>query len=73
MRATSAALNAIGLGLGPLTTGILSDQLAPLFGDDSLRYSLLIVGAIVGPWAATHYYLAGRHIDGDLLRAGEAD
>ncbi len=78
MRAVASAylflvLNAIGLGLGPLTTGILSDQLGPLFGDDSLRYSLLIVGAIVGPWAATHYYLAGRHIDSDLSRANDAD
>jgi predicted MFS family arabinose efflux permease len=76
MRAVASAylffiLNAIGLGLGPVTTGFLSDMLVPQFGDDSLRYSLLIVGIVVSPWSALHYYLAGRHIDSDLLRADD--
>jgi predicted MFS family arabinose efflux permease len=34
-----------------------------------MRYSLLIVAAIVGPWSALHYFQAGRHIDEDLARA----
>ena len=76
MRAVASALllfilNAIGLGLGPLATGVLSDLLAATFGGESMRYSLLIVGAIVGPWAAFHYLAAGRHIEGDLARADE--
>lgn len=77
MRAVASALllfilNAIGLGLGPLATGMLSDLLAATFGSESMRYSLLIVGAIVGPWTAFHYFVAGRHIEGDLARADEA-
>ena len=31
----------IGLGLGPTIVGALSDNLAPWFGDQSLRYGLL--------------------------------
>jgi len=34
-------LNIIGLGLGPLTVGILSDQFAGRFGDDNLRYAMV--------------------------------
>ena len=75
MRAVASALllfilNAIGLGLGPLFTGMLSDALAGPFGAESMRYALLLVGATVGPWSALHYYLASRHIDNDLRRAG---
>jgi MFS family permease len=62
-------LNLIGLGLGPLVVGALSDNLAPHFGDDSLRYSLMLAVVVMGPWAALHYFLAGRSIDADLSRA----
>src|SRR5690606_18842034 len=45
MRATAIALillfaNLIGMGLGPLAAGILSDALRPIFANDSLRYAL---------------------------------
>lgn len=74
MRAVASALllfilNIIGLGLGPQAAGILSDALAGPFGSESLRYSLLIVGAVTGPWSALHYLLAGRHIQSDLARS----
>jgi hypothetical protein len=62
-------INLIGLGLGPPVVGALSDGLAPQFGDDSLRYSLMIAVAVVVPWAALHYFLAGRSIESDLSRA----
>lgn len=50
MRAQSVALlfffyNMIALGLGPLTAGFVSDSLKPMFGDDSLRYALLLAPA----------------------------
>lgn len=64
-------LNIIGLGLGPQTAGILSDYLAATQGADSLRYSLLIIGAITGPWAAWHFYAASRSIDADLARVDD--
>ena len=73
MRAVASAilffiLNIIGLGLGPLVTGILSDSLATGYGAESMRYSLLIISAVVSPWSALHYYLAARHIETDLAR-----
>lgn len=47
MRAVASAiamfmLNLIGMGLGPQTVGILSDWLEPTYGEDSLRWGLLI-------------------------------
>ncbi|MCU1758619.1 MFS transporter [Pseudomonas sp. 14P_8.1_Bac3] len=47
-RGTAMALQTIvstllGVGVGPLITGLFSDMLLPLFGHESLRYSLLLV------------------------------
>jgi MFS family permease len=77
MRGVASALvlfiiNIIGLGFGPLTTGILSDYLAADFGQDSMRYALLIVGGVVGPWSAFHYYRAGHAIEADLAQATQS-
>ena len=74
--ASSAVLlviNVIGLALGPFLTGVLSDQLASGFGDESLRYSLLAVCTLVLPWAAWHFFVASRAFEADLARAGEND
>ncbi len=76
MRAVASALilfliNIVGLGLGPQLAGILSDYLAGTFGIESLRYSLLTIGAVLTPWTALHYYLAGQHIERDLARVDE--
>jgi predicted MFS family arabinose efflux permease len=78
MRATTSALvlliiNVIGLALGPLLTGILSDALEAPFAEESMRYSLLIVSSLILPWAVWHYYRAGKWIDADLARSAEAD
>jgi predicted MFS family arabinose efflux permease len=77
MRAVASALllfilNSVGLGLGPLFAGALSDFLEGPFGGDSMRYSLLCIAVIIGPWSAFHYLAAGRHIEGDLARSDEA-
>lgn len=61
-------LNIIGLGLGPQVAGILSDLLADSTGKESMRFALLTIGVIIGPWSALHYFLASRHIDSDLAR-----
>lgn len=73
MRAAASAIllfviNIIGLGLGPQFAGILSDLLQPGFGADSMRYSLMAIGVVMGPWVAFHYYVAGTHINRDLDR-----
>ena len=43
------------------------------FGEESMRYSLLLVTSIVLPWAGWHYVRAGRTIDQDLSQAREYD
>lgn len=73
MRAAASAIllfiiNIVGLGLGPQIAGLLSDFLATRYGTESMRYSLLTIGAVMGPWVAFHYYAAGRHIARDLVR-----
>ena len=74
MRAAASAIllfiiNIIGLGLGPQVAGILSDLLEPGLGIESMRYSLMAIGVVAGPWIAFHYYAASRHIEHDLERA----
>jgi len=73
MRAVSVAVvylfaNLIGMGLGPLATGVLSDKLQPLLGAQSLRFSLVIIspGYL---WCAWHLWRASRHVQHDLSRA----
>lgn len=70
MRAISIALvymfaNLIGMGLGPLAAGALSDALRPWLGDESLRYALIILcpGYF---WAAWHLWRAGQTVALDL-------
>lgn len=73
MRAMGSAilflvLNLIGLGLGPLSVGMLSDLLAPIFGDESLRYALALA-ALVGVLAALCFALAANRLPEDLQQA----
>jgi predicted MFS family arabinose efflux permease len=71
MRAMASAfllfiLNLIGLGLGPLFAGFLSDQLKPTYGEESIRYSLLILAVVGNLWSAFHYFMASRTLNDDL-------
>ena len=71
MRAMSSAilffiLNFIGLGFGPMVIGFVSDMINPTYGIESIRYALLIVIPISTIWAATHYFIAAKHIRSDL-------
>lgn len=64
MRAVASAvkmlfLNLIGLGLGPLLLGMLSDMLAPHYGEDSLSIALAYF-SLVGFWGSMHLWLCGR-------------
>ncbi len=76
MRALTSAivffvLNMIGLGLGPLLTGLLSDLLQPTYGDDSLRYAM-VATALVGTLAMLLFYLGARRLPQDLARANSS-
>jgi MFS family permease len=55
---TLLVINMVGLGIGPVAVGRLSDALNPTYGEDSLRYAMLIFAAIT-PWAIFHYWRAG--------------
>ena len=74
MRAVATSLvlfiqTLVGLGLGPLIVGIISDHLKPAIGDaQGLRYGLVSVG-IVNLWAAFHYFRGARTVREDLVRA----
>jgi len=73
MRATAIALiylfaNLIGAGLGPLAAGALSDALHPHFGEESLRYSLLVLSTGY-LWGAWHLWRARVLVAEDLTRS----
>ncbi len=70
MRAVASAilfliLNLIGLGLGPQLVGMMNDALAGTFGDEAVRYSLLLANFMT-VWAAIHFALAARTLRDDL-------
>ncbi|MEC7969792.1 MAG: MFS transporter [Pseudomonadota bacterium] len=74
MRALASAilffiLNLIGLGLGPWVIGLLSDQLAPTLGQESLRHAMLYLLPAMMTWSVVHFYLASRTLKEDLANA----
>lgn len=73
MRAMSVAIlslvvSLMGASLGPLVGGALSDLLHPVFGEDSLRYALLILtpGYL---WSAWHTWVPHRTVLHDARMA----
>ena len=72
MRSVAIALiflfaNLIGMGLGPLAVGVVSDLFVPLFGQDSLRYALVSFSPGL-LWVAYHYWKAAATIEDDIRR-----
>src|SRR4029077_13859555 len=70
MRAMSIAVvylfgNLIGMGLGPLAAGALSDAFRPWAGEESLRYALLVVcpGYL---WAGWHFLRGSNTVASDI-------
>lgn len=63
--------NLIGMGLGPLAAGLLSDLLRPVQGDESLRYALVTLCPGYG-WAAWHIWRASRTVSQDLAATGDS-
>jgi MFS family permease len=73
MRATAAALllfttNIMGLAIGPPLVGLISDWLAPRFGDHSLRWAMFILAWALLP-SIFCYWAAARTLARDLERA----
>ena len=60
-------INLIGLGLGPLLIGTLSDLMRPAMGDaDALRYAILGTALVAKSLCVIHFLLAARSIEKDL-------
>ncbi|MEG8054097.1 MFS transporter [Sphingomonas aerolata] len=68
---TLLVINLVGLGLGPTMVGWLSDLLKPTFGEESLRYALVII-VMMTPWALYHYWRAGVLLKHDEHQAARA-
>jgi MFS family permease len=70
MRALASAillffLNLIGLGAGPFAVGWLSDELAPSFGEESVRWALVIPLAL-NVFGALAYWRASKSYGAEL-------
>ena len=61
--------NLIGLGLGPLFFGMLSDMLAPTYGEESVRY-VLYGAAFLGLVPAFFFWRCSLRLDEELDRKG---
>jgi hypothetical protein len=46
----------------------VSDLLSVSYGSESLRYALLML-TCVNIWTAFHYFMAGRTLQADLVKA----
>ena len=57
----------IGMGLGPLVVGTLSEQWSAGYGPDSLRYAL-VAASILLPLGAIGFFLSARDLPDDILR-----
>ncbi len=60
----------VGLGLGPLAVGVMNDALAPRYGDEAIRYSLLCI-TLTSVLGSLFFYLSSRTLADDLERARE--
>lgn len=75
-RATAIALQTVfstllGIGLGPLAVGLLSDALGGAFGNDSLRYAILFISVfLLVPMGLllTLYHSGAYHAPAPVLR-----
>ena len=76
MRAMSSAilfliLNLIGLGLGPLAVGIMSDLLSSTYGVDSLRYAISWV-SLVGLASVALFFFGAKYLPEDMKASKKA-
>ena len=76
-RAVAAAFylflaNLISMGCGPTIVGMVSDYFSPRYGNESLRYALLVIVFITFLWSAIHFFLAARTLREDLALAKES-
>jgi len=73
MRSTATAIllftiNIFGAGAGPFIVGALSDMVAPTYGEESIRYALVIT-LFIGAAGSLCYVRAGQTLERDLQRS----
>jgi len=62
-------LNLIGLGLGPLVTGMLSDMFAAEYGARSIQQALIWVHGVGNLFVITIFFMAGRALGVETKKA----
>ena len=77
MARTSSAIflmvvNVLGLMLAPALVGRVSDALVPSYGDEGLRYVLMML-ATANLWGAFHSLRVAKTLKADLAAAGGGD
>jgi MFS family permease len=70
MRALASAilflvLNLIGLGLGPLVVGVISDSLSATLGNESLRWAMSII-LVISIASASLFFISAKKMLLDL-------
>jgi len=63
------AINILGLGLGPVLVGIISDQLSADFGTRSVGYAVLGVSVVFSIIAIWQFLAAGKYINEEMESA----
>ena len=76
-RAVAAAFylflaNLVSMGGGPTIVGMASDYFNPRYGNESLRYALLVIVFVTFLWSAIHFFLAAKTLREDLALAKES-
>jgi predicted MFS family arabinose efflux permease len=75
MRALTSAIlffmiNLIGMGIGPVSVGVLSDYLTAADVAAPLGKAMVAVGVTAAVWACVHYLFATRYLRDELAKAG---
>lgn len=75
-RAVAAAFylflaNLISMGVGPVVVGMVSDYFNLRYGNESLRYALLVIVFVTFLWSSIHFFLSTRTLREDLALAKE--
>ena len=63
------AINILGLGLGPVLVGIISDVITPDFGTRSVGYAVLGVSVVFSMIAIWQFLAAGKYINDEMESA----
>ena len=64
--------NLVSMGVGPLIVGMVSDYFNARYGNESLRYALLVIVFVTFIWSAIHFFLSTRTLREDLALAKES-